>query len=200
MLEKTVDASTDYLAPETLVHGADLLQQGKDALRSGDGATLQAVEAAIITDPSLGPAVQERMAQENKQDKLEAQQRTSVVVNEIKDLYKELVRAAIANRNPGGTHDSIGEKNEQNLKAIVDQVTQLLETGAPEDLEKAIQTLNADAFIADITVRISHLVRYFQGEMPDALRPQARILDRIRSANEGLKTANSDWQKLKNQQ
>ena len=220
MEENLKEQSANTLTPKSLKRGEDLLKQGRVAEELGDEQTLKEVKEKILGDHSFGEAVREGMdkqdpkqpdtnqpevadegqrQEDSKEDeKSESQNRLSKVVDEIKDLYKELVRSAVESQNPGGTYNSIGENGEKDLRAIVEKVTQLLDTGASEDVEEAMKTLNVDIYADAITVRIRRLViGYFSGVMPDALRSQAMILDRIKVANESLKTANSDWQKLK---
>ncbi|MFZ5376400.1 MAG: hypothetical protein ACOZAN_01885 [Patescibacteria group bacterium] len=215
MNEGDEQKTADTLTPVSLARGEMMLQEARAAQETGNQQAVTTVKEKILSDPSFGDAVTKKMAemaaqgsdqaiadqsQEMVQDEeAEAQRRLTQIVGEVKDLYVKLIQVAIANRNPGGTHDSIGEKGETNLKAIVAKVDELLNTGTAENVEEAVQALNVDGYAQAITGRIKNLVGYFGGQMPNELRIQATILDQIKAANERLKTANADWQKAKGQ-
>ena len=195
-----------FLAPASVQRGQEFLEEAQAAIAAGDDGKVEEIREAVMSDPSLGPAVKEQMKsspadrEENNSELKDAQFRLVQIAGEIKDLYIQLIRKAVSTResNRGGTHDSIGDRD-ADLKRIVGATTVLLESEKAEDLDAVVGVLNVDDNVDFITRRIKGLVGYFGGSMPEQLRPQARILDEIRAVNESLKTANADWQKKRNQ-
>lgn len=203
----------DTLTPASMDRAENLLQKGRAAEEAGDQETLAAITSEITRDPSFGSAVRDRMEtgdlqpsdpddvrQKKEEDTgaelLEAQQRLSKVVDEVKSLYAELIRAAIAGRSVAVTYDSLGEQSEQELRGVVSRVDSLLNAGSSQDIADAMRALNVDTVIESTTARIRSLVGYFGGSMPDQLRSQAMILDKIKGTSESLKAANANLQKL----